>query len=196
MCEACEENVRLIQTFHRAFSLNTYFWLKHFDKVPRCMRGLQLYLVSGAAIASALVGGVFYAFSSFVMAALQRLEPKHGMTAMQAINITAVQPGLMVPFFGTTLAHIVVAITAISNWENSVSAWLLVGSLSFVAGTFALTAVYHVPRNNALAGTAIDDPNAPHVWHRYLVDWTRGNHLRAAASMVAATALTIAIVNR
>ena len=39
------------------------------------MQGIQLYLVVGAAIASALVGGVFYAFSSFVMAALQRLEP-------------------------------------------------------------------------------------------------------------------------
>ena len=160
------------------------------------MQGIQLHLVVGAAIASALVGGVFYAFSSFVMAALQRLEPKDGMTAMQAINITAVQPGLMVPFFGTTLAHIAVAITAISNWENSVSVWLLVGSLGYVVGTFALTAVYHVPRNNALADTAIDNPNAPHVWQRYLVEWTRGNHLRAAASMVAATALMIAIVNR
>ena len=104
------------------------------------MQGIQLYLVVGAAIASALVGGVFYAFSSFVMAALQRLEPKDGMTAMQAINTTAVEPGLMVPFFGTTLAHIAVAITAISNWENGVSAWLLVGSLSYVLGTFALTA--------------------------------------------------------
>ena len=64
------------------------------------MQGIQLYLVVGAAIASALVGGVFYAFSSFVMAALQRLEPKDGMTAMQAINTTAVEPGLMVPFLG------------------------------------------------------------------------------------------------
>ena len=43
------------------------------------MQGIQLYLVVGAAIASALVGGVFYAFSSFVMAALQRLEPKGGI---------------------------------------------------------------------------------------------------------------------
>ena len=163
---------------------------------PTFMQGIQLYLVSGAAIASVLVGGVFYAFSSFVMAALQRLESKGGMTTMQAISITAVQPGLMVLFFGTTLAHIAVALTAISNWENSVSSWLLVGSLSFVFGTFALTAFYHVPRNNALADTAIDDLDAPHVWHRYLVEWTRGNHLRAATSMVAATALTIAIVNR
>ena len=150
------------------------------------MQGIQLYLVAGAAIASALVGGVFYAFSSFVMAARQRLEPKDGMTAVQAINITAVQPGLMVPFYGSTLAHIAVAITAITNWENSVSARLLVGSLSFVVGTFALM-LFILERIF---------PAAPHVWHRYLVEWTRGNHLRAAASMVAATVLTIAIVNR
>jgi len=160
------------------------------------MQGIQLYLVSGAAIASAVVGGVFYAFSSFVMAALRRLNPEEGMTAMQAINITAVQPGLMVPFFGTTLMHIAVAITAIMNWEDGVSYWLLVGSLSFIIATFALTAIYHVPRNNTLADTHVGDSNALHVWQRYLVEWTRGNHLRAAASMVAATALTIAIVNR
>ena len=69
------------------------------------MQGIQLYLVVGAAIASALVGGVFYAFSSFVMAALQRLEPKDGMTAMQAINTTAVEPGLMVPFWDHVGPH-------------------------------------------------------------------------------------------
>ena len=50
------------------------------------------------------------------------------MTAMQAINTTAVEPGLMVPFWDH-VGHIAVAITAISNWENGVSAWLLVGSL-------------------------------------------------------------------
>ena len=156
------------------------------------MQGIQLYLVVGAAIASALVGGVFYAFSSFVMAALQRLEPKDGMTAMQAINTTVLSLASWCPFLGPRWPT---SITAISNWENGVSAWLLVGSLSYVLGTFS-GAAYHVPRNNALADTAIDDPNAPHVWHRYLVEWTRGNHLRAAASMVAATALTIVIVNR
>lgn len=39
------------------------------------------------------MGGVLYAFSSFVMAGLKRLPPDHGMTAMQSINVTAVRPG-------------------------------------------------------------------------------------------------------
>lgn len=160
------------------------------------MHGTQLYLVSGAAIASALVGGVFYAFSSFVMAALKRVEPENGMIAMQAINITAVQPGLMVPFFGTTLAHIAVTISAITNWDDRISTWLLVGSLSFFVGTFALTVFFHVPRNNALADTPVGAPGAQLVWQRYLVEWTRGNHVRAAAATVSASALMTAVLNR
>ena len=68
------------------------------------IEGTQLYLVAGTALASGLVGGVLYAFSSFVMAGLRQLPTAQGMAAMQSINVTAVRPGLMVPFIGTMIA--------------------------------------------------------------------------------------------
>ena len=68
------------------------------------IEGTQLYLVAGTALASGLVGGVLYAFSSFVMAGLKRLPPAQGMAAMQSVNVTAVRPGLMIPFVGTMIA--------------------------------------------------------------------------------------------
>ena len=70
---------------------------------------------------------------SFVMAALQRLEPKDGMTAMQAINTTAVEPGLMAPFGprwptrGGYHGNQQLGKRRLSR--------LLVGSLSYVLGT-------------------------------------------------------------
>jgi len=158
------------------------------------MEGIQLYLVTATALASGLVGGVLYAFSSFVMAGLRRLTPEQGMAAMQSINVTAVRPGLMIPFFGTMIASAAVAVTAVADWNGIVSMWLLAGAASYVFGTFAMTAAYHVPRNNRLEATSVDAPEAASVWSRYLEEWTRWNHFRSAAALVAAAALIVAII--
>ncbi len=44
------------------------------------------------ALGSALVAGVFFAFSTFVMKALGRLQPEQGIAAMQSINVTVLNP--------------------------------------------------------------------------------------------------------
>ena len=155
--------------------------------------GYQLYLVAAAAVATALVAGVFYAFSTVVMSGLDDLSREQGMAAMQSINITAVQPGLMVPFFGATIASVAVAVSAVVDWEPATSGWLLAGAGLYVVGTFMLTGLYHVPRNNRLAATATTSPNARSVWSRYLTEWTRMNHVRGAASLAAAVSFAVAI---
>ena len=155
--------------------------------------GITMYLVAGTALSSALVGGVFYAFSTFVMAGLRRVPSGQGMATMQSINVTAVRPGLMIPFFGTTLAGLAVAIVAIVDWNATTSPLLLAGAGSYVLGTFALTGAYHVPRNNALAATPTDAADAGALWSRYLAEWTRWNHVRTAAALVAATLLGVAL---
>ena len=156
------------------------------------IEGTQLYLVAATALASGLVGGVLYAFSSFVMAGLKRLPAAQGMAAMQSINVTAVKPGLMIPFFGALIASIAVAISAVTNWSETTSVWLLAGSASYVFGTFAMTGTYHVPRNNTLAATSTDSQQAEAVWARYLREWTRWNHVRTLAALAAAVLLVIA----
>jgi uncharacterized membrane protein len=157
------------------------------------MEGFQLYLVVVTAVACGLVGGVFYAFSTFVMAGLDRLLPEQGMAAMRSINVTAMKPGLMVPFFGTMVACLAVAVSAIVSWDDTVSVWLLAGAALYVVGTFVMTGLYHVPRNNRLAATNPAAPEARDVWGRYLIEWTRGNHVRTGASLAAALALTFAV---
>ena len=155
--------------------------------------GIQLYLVVAAALACGLMSGAFYAFSSFVMAGLGRLPPEQGIKAMQSINVTAVTPGFMAGFFGTTLASVAVAISAVVSWDQSVSVWLLVGAGLYLGGVFVMTAAYHVPRNNKLASTDPTATDAQGVWSHYLTEWTRWNHLRWISSLAAAAVLTIAI---
>jgi uncharacterized membrane protein len=156
------------------------------------IEGTQLYLVAGTALASGLVGGVLYAFSSFVMAGLRQLPTAQGMAAMQSINVTAVKPALMIPFIGTAISSIAVAITAIADWNVKTSVWLLAGTATYVFGTFAMTGLYHVPRNNRLAATTTDAPEADSVWARYLEEWTRWNHYRTLAALAAAVLLGVA----
>ena len=42
-----------------------------------------------AALGCAMMSGVFFAFSTFVMKALARLPAEQGVAAMQAINVAA-----------------------------------------------------------------------------------------------------------
>jgi len=50
------------------------------------------YLALAAAIGTGLVGGIFYAFSSFVMTALGRISPEQGVTAMKSHQRGGDQP--------------------------------------------------------------------------------------------------------
>src|ERR1700730_6934140 len=98
-----------------------------------------------AAIGAALVAGVFFAFSTFVMTALRRLPDSQGMSAMQAINKAAPSPLFMTALFGTGLC-----ISALTRLDKLGAVYQLVGSVLYIAGVL-LTIVYHVPKNDALA---------------------------------------------
>lgn len=54
-----------------------------------------------AALGCGLIAGVFLAFSTFVMSALERLPMAQGITAMQMINITVINPLFMTTFLET-----------------------------------------------------------------------------------------------
>ena len=74
-----------------------------------------------SALGSALVAGIFFAFSTFVMKALGRLQPEQGIAAMQAINVTVLNPWFFTVFFGTGVGCIFLAVFALSNWSGPVA---------------------------------------------------------------------------
>ena len=51
----------------------------------------------------------------------------------------------------------------------------------------------NVPRNSALAKIDADTGDAAREWSRFAIGWTRWNHVRAGASMVAAGAFVGAV---
>lgn len=155
---------------------------------------LRFPLTLLTALGCGLVAGVFFAFSTFVMNALARLQPKEGIIAMQSINITAINPLFMLALFGTAMACIFLAISSVLKWHQPGAAYLLVGSLLYLIGTVIVTIAFNVPLNDALAIAKPDSTEGANLWARYLTNWTFWNHVRTIAALAAA--LTIALGDR
>jgi uncharacterized membrane protein len=150
-------------------------------------------LTLAAALGCATMAGVFYAFSAFVMAGLARLPHAQGVAAMQSINVTAVRPPFMAGFLGTAAVCAVLAIWALVTWGERPAALLLAGSALYLSGAILLTGAYHVPRNDALESVDPNSADAADHWRGYLASWTAWNHVRAAASLGAGAAFTVAL---
>lgn len=145
-------------------------------------------LTVAAAVGCGAVGGVFFAFSGFVMPALRRLPAAQGVAAMQSINVTALRPPLMLALFGTGAACFALIVVAITSWDEPFAPWLLVGGVVYLVGEIVVTRAYNVPLNDELA--ALDDPGR---WPSWVAAWSAGNHVRTVAGLAAAAALSVAL---
>ncbi|HLG55394.1 MAG TPA: anthrone oxygenase family protein [Vicinamibacterales bacterium] len=145
-----------------------------------------------AAIGAALIAGSFFAFSTFVMRALEALPPPHGIAAMQSINVVVINPWFMTAFLGTAVLCAGVGAAALARWHDPGAGYLLAGAVLYVAGTFLVTMVFNVPRNDALAQVSPTSAEAARLWAAYLSAWTAWNHVRTVAALGAMVSLTIA----
>jgi uncharacterized membrane protein len=146
-----------------------------------------------SALGCGLVAGVFFAFSTFVMAALRRLKPEEGIAAMQSINILAVTPVFMTALFGTAVASLALAVWAVISWGERYAALVLAGGVLYLVGTIGVTMACNVPLNNRLATVHPEAADAASYWNEYVTKWTAWNHVRTVAALAAAAALTIVL---
>jgi uncharacterized membrane protein len=157
------------------------------------MDGFLVALTVVTALGCGVVAGVFFAFSTFVMKALGRLPAVQGLAAMQAINVAVITPAFMLALFGAAVVAAVLGIWALTTWGEPYAPYLLAAAVLYLAGTIGMTMGFHVPRNNTLAKVDPAGADAAGPWTRYLAEWTAGNHLRTAAALAAAAALTVAL---
>jgi len=158
------------------------------------MSALVTPLATLALLGAALVGGIFFAFSSFVMRSLARLPAPEGITAMQSINVVVINPLFLGAFLGTGVLSLVMAGLAVAHWDAAPAAPFLCGAILYVAGTVLVTLRGNVPLNDRLAAVAATDPAARGIWAHYLVRWTRWNHVRTLAATAAALSYTLGLV--
>jgi uncharacterized membrane protein len=141
------------------------------------------------AIGCGIIGGLFFAFSTFIMSALGRIDQAAGAAAMNSINVVILRSLFMPVFFGTTLAVLALAAIGAMRWSDPGGIAMAAGGAIYALGMFVVTMAFNVPLNNALAR----DPSAE-TWARYLKVWTPWNHVRTLASIAAAALFTWALV--
>ena len=151
-----------------------------------------MILIAATAIASAVVGGVFFAFSSFVMRALTRMPPEQGIAAFQSINIVVINPVFMTALFGTGVACAAWTVYAVTRW-HAASAWLIGASLSYLIGTIIVTMACNVPLNDAMAAINPASAEAASRWADDARQWTAWNHVRTISGIVAAGLFLVAM---
>lgn len=148
-----------------------------------------------SAIGTGLMAGVYFTFSAFVMGALGNIAPAAGIAAMQSINAVILRSAFMPLFFGTTVISLALAVLGVLRWQSAGAPALVLAGILYVVGMFVVTAAFNVPLNNRLAAADPSSPEGLAEWHGYLKDWTRWNHVRTAASTLAA-ALYVAAIAR
>jgi uncharacterized membrane protein len=84
-------------------------------------------------------------------------------------------------------------IASLLRWHDPRAFYWLAGGILYLAGTILVSAVFNVPRNDALAQVAPGSPEAAGLWATYLSIWTAWNHVRTVAALLAGVAFTVAL---
>ncbi len=159
------------------------------------MRTVSTAMDLALCLGSATVGGVFFAFSTFVLRALGQLPATQGIAAMQRINVVVLNVLFMGAFLATAILSLAAVARSLAQWSESSNGWLLASGLLYFIGAFLVTLLYNVPRNERLASLDPSSPAAAGYWQTYRREWGAWNHLRTAASLAAAACAAVAMVH-
>jgi uncharacterized membrane protein len=152
------------------------------------------WLVVVAAVGCGLMAGFFFGFSALIMRSLALQPPAAGMAVMQTINVAVFNAWFGVAFVSAPAACVLALILALRRRPDASGRYVMAGTVCYIAGTLLVTALFNVPRNDALAAVTPTAAVAPDLWASYLREWTLWNHVRTAGALVASTLLTMALV--
>lgn len=143
---------------------------------------IVLILLQLTVIALAFVGGVFLAFSDFIMRSLARTGGAGGVEAMQSINREVFRWVFMALFLGLVPVVLLIAGYGGLVLGQTAGRLLVLAGLVYVIGCFGVTAFCNVPMNKALADMDVSDISTQDYWTTtYLPRWTFWNTVRTIA---------------
>lgn len=134
---------------------------------------------------TALIGGLFYAYSCSVILGLGKLSDAEYLKSMQSINREILNPVFFMSFMGTAI--LLPVMTFILRGQNPAFLFLLSATLVYLIGVFGITMVGNVPLNNQL--DQFDIMNSSTEAMRKMREgfenrWNFLNHIRSICSAV------------
>ena len=152
---------------------------------------LFLWVDEIAIVSFGFIGGVYFAFSFFVMQSLSNTSSTEAIRTMNAINLVILKSPFMFLFIFSSLIAFILFLknlilqTIISNEGFA--------SFIFIVGMFLCTATKNVPLNNKLADYDFNDSarNPKIEWNEYYKHWIKWNHLRTASCFLSVVLLLL-----
>jgi uncharacterized membrane protein len=150
------------------------------------------------ALCSALMAGLFYAYTCSVTVGLKLLPNAEYIAAMQAINKAIQNPLFFICFFGILL---LLPICTYLQFTKSISIqfWLMLfASIVYFAGVFATTVFGNIPLNNTLEKFSLINASTDAISLQrslFEVKWNTLNTIRTVSSVVSLAFVIIACIN-
>ena len=152
-------------------------------------------LLQFAILAYALVGGVFLAFSDFIMRSLSITGGTGGVETMQVINREVFRWVFMRLFLGMAVTSLILIGYTAFTLDDAGTTLIGLSGLIYLVGCFGVTAVFNVPMNEALSKMELSADSTKEYWTKtYLPRWTLWNTVRAIACTVSAAMLMWALI--
>jgi len=150
------------------------------------MHTWKTVFVVAATLTSGLLAGLYYAYAISVMPALDQIDPRSAVHAMQRINVVIVNPMFMLTFLGAPLLAAIALFSVFGRESRPVLWWLIAAVALNIVGTL-ITAGLNVPLNNRLdqAGDPAALANPAQTWTDFFGSWVRWNWARAACHSAA-----------
>jgi uncharacterized membrane protein len=153
------------------------------------------FLIQFAILAYALVGGVFLAFSDFIMRSLALTGGHGGVEAMQVINREVFRWVFMALFLGMAAVSLIIAGYGAFGLSGPAGTLIMMAGLVYLIGCFGVTVFFNVPMNEALAGMEMSSGTTRDYWlQTYVPRWTFWNSVRTIACAVSAALLLFGLL--
>ena len=160
---------------------------------------IQNILLAITAVLTALIAGLFYAYSCSVNIGLAKLSDNQYITAMQSINREIQNPVFFFSFIGTLL---MLPISTFFQYKCGTmnGFWLLLAATTlYCIGTFGITIVGNVPLNEALDKFSLQSATIQEIANertRFEIPWNRYHTIRTIASIITLLLVITACISK
>ncbi|AOM77278.1 hypothetical protein BFS30_08950 [Pedobacter steynii] len=156
-------------------------------------------LLAMATISTALMAGLFFAFSVCINPAFMRLSDSEYILAMQEINLAIVNPIFVFVFIGSPLFLILTVMTYKKQFGSGKFNYLFVAAVLYVLGCFGVTVLGNIPLNNQLADFSLQGSSALQIkaMRAAFADaWNNWHTIRTIAAVLSSVILVLACIKK
>lgn len=157
---------------------------------------LQEITLGAATTTSALIAGLFFAYTFSVNLGLHKSDDKTYLIAMQNINREILNPAFYSCFLGAPLLLIVSSVLYF-DLSSPKFYLILTACISYIVGVFIITAAKNVPLNNQLNSFDLSKASSEAIYRMRLRiedPWVFWNNIRTIFSFITLVCLIISLI--